>query len=203
MTPQYLQHCLPSFRTSSIRTNKVNEFQEIMCNTSRYKNSFFPDSVKSWNNIRSVFCSSSSIGIFKKKIFALVRPKSKPVYGINDHIGLEYVFQFRVGLSPLKFHKKRHNFADTANDLCDCGLASEDLAHFLFYCPLYTIPRITLSTAVSNILHLNNLQHLSHNVEIHIFGHHLLNPIDNKIILSSTITFIKDTQRFLWYLTFP
>ena len=196
MTPQYLQHCLPSFRTPSIRTNNVNEFQEIMCNTSRYKNSFFPDSVKSWNNIGSVFYSSSSIGIFKKKIFALIRPKSKPVYGIHDPIGLKYVFQFRVGLSPLKFHKKRHNFADTVNDLCNCGLAPEDLAHFLFHCPLYSVSRVSFNTTVSNILHLNNLQHLLHNVEIYIFGHHLLSPIDNKIILSSTIAFIKDTKRF-------
>ena len=44
LTPDYLKHNLPPLCIPSFRSN--NEYREIMCRTSRYKNSFFPDSVK-------------------------------------------------------------------------------------------------------------------------------------------------------------
>ena len=118
------------------------------------------------------------------------------MFDIHDCIGLKFLFQVRVGLSPLKYHKKRHNFADTSDDTCDCGLASEDIAHYLFFCPLFDIPRLALKTSVSNILNQNNLIELSHDVDTYIFGHHLLSLMDNKSIILSTIAFIKDKKRF-------
>ena len=66
-----------------------------------------------------------------------------------------------------------------------------------FFCPLYGTP-IALKTSVSNILNQNNLFELSHDVDTYIFGHHLLNLMENKSIILSTIAFIKDTGRFLW-----
>ena len=36
----------------------------------------------------------------------------------------------RVGLSHLRFHKKRHNFADTPSDKCVCRRGAEDTRLF-------------------------------------------------------------------------
>ena len=33
------------------------------------------------------------------------RPKSKNIFGVHDPLGLRYLFQLRVGLSPLGSHK--------------------------------------------------------------------------------------------------
>ena len=171
-------------------------YHEVACKTSRYKNSFFPDSIKSWNDIGADFSSSTSIGQFKKNINVLIRPKPKPVFGIHDPVGLRFLFQLRVGLSPLNCHKCSHNFADTPTDWCNCHCAPEDASHFLLSCDLFSLPRVDLRTSVSNILELNNLNHLSECFEIYIYGHHSLDDKDNKTILLSTIKFIKDTDRF-------
>ena len=37
-------------------------------------------------------------------------PPKKSIFGIHDHCGIKLLFQLRVGLSPLKGHKKNHNF---------------------------------------------------------------------------------------------
>ena len=35
---------------------------------------------------------------------------TKGIFGIHDPVGLRYLFQLRVSLSPLRSHKFRHNF---------------------------------------------------------------------------------------------
>ena len=196
LTPSYLKNNLPRFCGRPLRNANDNKYQEIMCNSSRFKNSFFPDAIKSWNSLGIDFLSSQSIGAFKKNILDLVRPRSKSLYGLHDPIGVKYIFQLRVRLSTLKFHKKRHNFADTPDDQCDCLNAQEDTFHFLFSCPLYATPRAELLNSVTNILIMNNLEHLSENVEMYLYGHASLHAAENKAIIIATIKFIKESKRF-------
>ena len=49
----------------------------------------------------------------KANLIALFRPKRKRTFDIYDPIGLSYMVQLRVGHSPLRSYKKRHNFVDT------------------------------------------------------------------------------------------
>ena len=114
-------------------------YQEIKCTTTRYQNSFFPYSLKSWNNVGIDFSEAPSLSVFKKNITSLVRPKPRPLFGIHDNTGLKFLFQLRVGLSPLKVHKLRHNFIDTPNDICDCQTAPEDTSQYLFHCSLHAL----------------------------------------------------------------
>ena len=163
---------------------------------SKINEQFLPDSIRSWNNIAVTFCSASSIAIFKKNIFGLIRPNPRPIFGIHDPTGLLFLFLLRLGLSPLKWHRKRHNFADTPNDWCDCRSAPEDISHFLLFCNLHDLPRVALRTSVSYILLHNNLLGLSDNIELYLYGHPSLSLIENKNIVLSTIKFIKDSNRF-------
>ena len=183
-------------RSRSLRNDNPNGYREIMCSTSRYKNSFFPDSIRSWNNVGVDFIPSNSISIFKNNVFRLIRPEPKSFFNVHDPIGLKFLFQLRVGLSPLKTHKKQHNFIDTPNDWCDCHCSPEDNFHFFFSCTLHTSSRVELLSTVSNILVLNELHDLLDNVDLYLYGNPSLSFADNKIILLSTIKFIKDTQRF-------
>ena len=196
MTPSYLKDKLPLFRGRSLRRDNDTNLQEIMCTTAKYQNSFFPDVIKSWNNIGNEFCSSLSLGIFKTNLFNLVRPKQRPVYGIHDPIGVKLLFQLRVGLSPLKVHKKRHNFTDTPNDWCDCLCAPEDTFHYLLSCNHHDTVRLNLRDSVMRILVPKNLHSLSQNLELYLYGHSSLSFIENKTILLATIKFIKESERF-------
>ena len=196
MTPRYLKDNLPSQQKSCYRSKDPNKLQDFFCRTTRYMNSFFPDAVRSWNNIGVEFCSSNSLALFKKSILGLIRPNERSVFGIHDPIGLKFIFQLRLGLSPLKCHKRRHNFADTPCDRCDCGCSPEDTAHFLNSCILHNAHRLILRDSVLNILMPKDLQNLSDNFEFYLYGHSLLTELENKNILLSTIKFIKNSNRF-------
>ena len=106
LTPLYLRDNLLQFRGRHLRSGNDNKYQEFMCNSTRYKNSFFPDAIKSWNSLGIDFLSSQSIGIFKNSILDLVRLRPKSFNGVHDPNGLKYIIQLRLGLSALKSHKK-------------------------------------------------------------------------------------------------
>ena len=76
--------------------------------------------------------------------------------------GIKLLFQLRIGLSPLKGHKKNHNFLDTPSTICDCGGGKEDTIHFFTECALFATIRTNLLRSISNLLTHNNLDHLSH-----------------------------------------
>ena len=130
------------------------------------------------------------------RVTNIIRPKTKNTFGVHDPLGLRYLFQLRVNLSPLRSHKIRHNFADTPSEICECNQGFEDTHHFLFECPRYAIHRATLAVSVIDILQRNNLNHLGNQPKLYLYGHPFLNLIDNRQILLSTIIYIKDTKRF-------
>ena len=111
-------------------------------------------------------------------------------------MGIKLLYQLRVGLSPLKCHKKNHNFVDTPNDWCDCLSAPEDTQHYLLKCTLFSIQRVKLISSVRNLLANTNLRHLINDYNLYLYGHRTLTNVTNKSIISSTILYIKDTGRF-------
>ena len=193
MTPTYLSDKLPPTRRLLYRLGNTNTFHEISCKTSRYKNSFFPDAINSWNNTITNFQNLPPFISLKSHILSLIRPKIKGTYGVHDPLSLHYLFQLRVRLSPLRNHKKHHNFADTPSEICECNQDIEDTSHFLFECRRYARHRASLAATVIEILQRNNLNHLGNLPELYLYGHQLLNRINNKSILLSTIKYIKDS----------
>ena len=102
----------------------------------------------------------------------------------------------RVGLSPLRCHKNTHGFLDTPFANCICNRGVEDTNHFLLVCSLYTRQRLTLVTRVTVILQKYNLENLANQYKLYLYGEKSIDFADNKIIILSTIDFIKNTQRF-------
>ena len=131
MTPKYLKDNLPPSRQLLYGRTNPNIYHDIRCHTERYMNSFFPASIRSWNNIDNDFHECNTINNFKNKLYVLIRDKPKSIFGIHDPIGLKHLFRLRLGLSPLRYDKHRHNFADTINDICECNIAPENVNHFI------------------------------------------------------------------------
>ena len=117
-----------------------NVFREIKFKTDRCKNSFFPDEISSWNIIISHIEDFPSFDSLKDHVLSFFRHKIKSIFGVHDPIGLRYLFQLRVSLSPLRSHKSRHNFIDTPSDICHCNQGVEDTNHFLFFGPEKSLP---------------------------------------------------------------
>ena len=64
------------------------------------------------------------------------------MFDVIDPIGTKMLYQLRVGLSPLKAHKFRHNFIDTPYEACTCQKDVEFSIHFLLYCLSFNAHRI-------------------------------------------------------------
>ena len=197
LTPAYLREKLPPLRIQRNRNAIPNTYHEKRVKTDRYKKSFFPNAVSSWNKIIRHVQGDINPHRLKSLLLKQIRPEPKAIYGIHDPTGLHFLFQLRTGLSPLRSHKFRHGFADTQTDTCSCNQdIAEDTKHFLFECPLFANYRVTLAVDVTNILRRSNHLELANDVELYLYGNSLLTPIDNKHVLSSTIQYIKNTRRF-------
>ena len=158
--------------------------------------SFFPGEIISWNDVITHFDDIPFFSVLKNHILSLLRPKKKYIFGIHDPLGLRYLFQLRVGLSSLRYHKKRHNFIDTPSYKCLCNQGIEDTNHFLFLCPFFATRRATLAINVISILQKYNLAHLGDQSHLYLHGHRTINFADNRNILLSSIKYIKETRRF-------
>ena len=125
--------------------------------------------------------------------------QEKPVFDIHDP-GLRYLFQLRLGLSPLRSHKEFYGFADTPSDTCLCRLGTEDTRHFLLSCPFHATKRTIMVSSVKEILLKNNLNYPTNfpvnELNLYLYGLPTLSSTDNRLILLATIDFIKNTNRF-------
>ena len=195
-TPEYLRNKLTPPLIENIPNANHNILEGKNPRTLRYKNSFFPNAISSWNNIISNIEGNLSKSSIRSHILSIIRPKHKIFYGIHDPIGLHYLFQLRTELSQLEDHKFRHNFRDTHNNNCSCLQGIENTIHFLFDCCNFAIHRVTLAVDVTNILRNHNLLNLANNVELYLYGEPRLPLEDNKKILLATIQYVKNTNRF-------
>ena len=197
LTPDYLRHPIPLLR-GHYGFRSANILHALPWRNARFQNSFYPDSIKSWNNLGPELTGAKSLSIFKTSILKLIKPVKKDIFNIHNRKGIGWIFQLRVGLSPLNSHKKKHNFADTRVDTCLCTMNAESTQHFLLECPFYSAHRKELLETVNPILFLNDLENISDDKKVHLFlyGHKKLNFIENRTVLKAIIKFISKSSRF-------
>ena len=197
-TPNYLKDPIPNPRHHLYGRRSANVLHDMKCRTDTYKNSFYPDTVKNWNNIGSEFREAASLSIFKSSLLKLIRPRKQPIFNVHNPIGVKRIFQLRVGLSPLKSHKKNHNFQDTPLDICNCLITAETTHHFLLNCSIYNDSRRDLFDVINPIIRENGLPFLddSQLIRLLLYGHDDLSEHLNHSILNATIKYINHTKRF-------
>ena len=59
-------------------------------------------------------------------------------------MGIQYLTRLRLGFSHLKEHKFNHNFQDSVDSLCSCGIETESTKYFLLHCANFRMQRKTL-----------------------------------------------------------
>ena len=196
LTPQYLVDPVPPLRRHLFGTNIRNELHPMRWRTQRFKNSFYPDAVSSWNSIGPELRKTDKISVFKSTLTGMIVPEEKSVFKIHSK-DLRYIYQLRVGLSHLRAHKFRHKFLDTPNDTCSCQSGTESTMHFLLHCPLFNVQREELMEKIQPFVsNLPNISEHSTLCKVLLYGSKTLTPAQNKEILNTTLTYICNTGRF-------
>ena len=195
LAPSYLSDHIP--KRNEIRMVLRNRTDNIpLTRTQRYENSFFPYTIKSWKNLDEEEKSKPSVESFKKYLNNFIRPLGHPLFGISDKIGIKLLTKIRVSFSDLRDHRFDHNF-NCISPICSCGLDDETSVHFFLRCPLYSTQRTTLLSKISDIVHADVSvfpdEHLYH---ILVYGSNVYNFITNKLIITESITFIRNSGGF-------
>ena len=164
-----------------------------------YKKSFFPSCSFSWNNILNASeRQTKSLLSFKFEIlkYSSIQKKVKNYY-ISFTNEIKHINQLRVGLSPLNEHKFNHKFANTTSPLCFCKKSTEDILHFLRYCPLRVSQKRKLYRDILRDTNVNLLLVPETDfVRLLLYGDsNFTDEINNKL-LKHCSDFIEATQRF-------
>ena len=197
LSPNYLRLPLPVTQNIyALRRNLV--LNPIYCRKLKYKHSFYPDAIDSWNRIDNDLKNSTSLRIFKSSLLKIIRPNKKAIFDLVDPVGTKWLFQLRVGLSPLNEHKAKHKFSDTPYGNCDCSANCESTKHYLLECPLHDQPRQILLNSLNPLLFLNDLDNITNDQLVHLllYGHDSLDFYENKLVLKHTIRFLRSSARF-------
>ena len=192
--PKYLTNMIPKGQQTIVTRN--SNIPTFYCRTDCFKYSFFPSTLKDWFNLDASIRNSESIAIFKSRLLSLIRPFQSNVYNIFDPIGLKLLTRLRLGFNHLNEHKFRHDFQECLNPLCLCNFEIEDTTHYLLHCQYFSEHRINLINSVNSVF--DNFESFSDNNkrDILLYGDRRFDTNKNKIILESTITYIKNTDRF-------
>ena len=87
LTPDYLQYIPNSVR--KLLATRMNRDEVFSTRTLKFRHSFFPDTLNSWNNLRSFIKRSPPLNIFKKRYIVFLNVTPNPIYVIHDPIGLK------------------------------------------------------------------------------------------------------------------
>ena len=86
----------------------------------------------------------------------IMHPNYKRFFIIHVPKVIKYLFQIRMNISPLRSHKKYHNFP--------CNQGIEDTRHFVCGCLKFATHRGSLAVTVTGALCRNNLMELANNL---------------------------------------
>ena len=192
--PKYLTNMIPKDQQTIVTRN--SNIPTFYCRTDCFKCSFFPSTLKDWFNLDASIRNSESIAIFKSRLLSLIRPFQSNVYNIFDPIGLKLLTRLRLGFSHLNEQKFRHDFQECLNPLCLCNFEIDDTTHYLLRCQYFSEHCINLINSVNSVF--DNFESFSDNNkrDILLYGDRRFDTNKNKIVLESTITYIKNTDRF-------
>ena len=174
--------------TSTYRTRQQFDLPHFRARTELFDKSFFPSTVRLWNELPIDVRNSPSISIFKSKIsHTVTRPVKYPeLYNFGKRfIAIQHT-RLRLGASQLNSHLFKIGVKDTTK--CSCGSPTEDAWHYFFSCPFYTVARSKLHTAIS--------RYAPFTLQTVLYGYAGCSLDDNLTIISAVHEYIFETEHF-------
>ena len=129
-------------------------------------------------------------------VLNFISPIGNSTYKIYDPLGIKLSTRLRLGFSHLSKNKFRHKLADSLNPLC--SVLWKLSLHFIFFlcCQNFTTLRKALVTDLKNISDAIMSVNESDLLHVILYGNKNFGNSMNISILTATIKFIKDTERF-------
>jgi hypothetical protein len=203
--PPYLQNACPPLTrdrtTYNLRSNM--NITTPSQRTSTYQNSFFPQTIKDWNNLDQKYRQLPSIESFKNTLKNSSGQKTNKLYHHDSSKAAISHTRMRLGLSGLSAHRFNYNHINIPKCLT-CAAKLEDPAHFFLLCPTYARHRPTLLRETCDILFLYGIQVDFLNKTFRDFfintllkGSPTFDLTTNKLIFQHVQSFIQTSQRFI------
>ena len=119
------------------RLRNSNDIRTIHANTNLYYNSFYPSTMRDWNNLPKEIKESSSVASFKYKLNKDTHRRAPPkLFSVGSRLGQILHARIRMACSWLNSHFNRKNIVPSPS--CACG-GFENAYHFFFICPNYNV----------------------------------------------------------------
>jgi hypothetical protein len=204
LVPPYLRNLCPPLtqnRTDYNLRTGMNITTPIQ-KTTTYQKSFFPQSIKDWNNLDVELRQAPSIENFKEKLKSTSNQKPNPLYHHNNNRAAINQTRMRLGLSALSSQRFDYNHIDSPK--CNfCNSNKEDPIHFFMTCPTFAVPRPELMINACEILSHYDIQVDFRRRRFRIFftesllsGSDILSLVDNKKLMDICQKYIRETKRF-------
>ena len=178
----------PPTDTQRYRTRQQFDIPHFRARTELFDKSFFPSTIRLWNQLPLDIRNSASLLTFKSKIAKkIIQPTKFPeLFNLGDRfIAIQHT-RLRLGASPLNSHLFKIGVKDSS--VCACGAPNEDAWHYFFSCAKYIIPRSHLHTTVVSLAPFT-LQTL-------LYGSSDCSFQENKDIFLAVHEYISATGRF-------
>ena len=205
--PEYLLSLCPPSRSSSVTYNlrNNNDILPFYCKYSVFRNSFYPATVKLWNELGDNLKNSQTVTSFKKELKNIMLTNRNVYFSMFDGRAAVNLTRIRLGLSGLNGHRSLYRFIDYS--YCPkCNYVIENSEHFLLFCPSYAAYRETLFNCLDNLYsdatipfhrNLSTRINTQQCVQVLINGDPSFNKQRNVALFKSVLEYIKDTKRFI------
>ena len=156
-----------------------------------FEKSFFPNTLKLWNNLPKDFQRNKDLLDFKTKIKQQIKPPRYKHFSKGQKLGNSLLTKVRVGRSDLKQHRFMIGLEDSPN--CLCHFDTESPEHYFLDCFLYSPERLILFNLIEH--YIPNFPRLNKKQKLDIILRGV--DIDNPEILSTNITLTKSVQNYI------
>jgi hypothetical protein len=185
--PEYLVDILLKYtNVRNYGTRDKSTYRLPFSRSTAFLNSFFPRTIRLWNNLDLEIQNSLSLPTFKNSISPITKEQKILYYG--ERWSNVHHARMRMGCSKLNSHL-HFNIHVIPTPRCLCGHINETPEHFFFNCPITTPMRNTL---------LNNLRLLGPLYINDLLYGYADKPVNDNIQLFKCVhKFIKDSKRLV------
>ena len=123
--------------TTRYNLRNSDHIQNYRANTNLFLYSFFPATIRAWNNLPAETKEASTLTIFKSFLNRNIQTPPK-YFNVGTRLGQILHARLRMDCSSLNSDLYRKHIIPSPS--CCCG-GFESVQHFLFSCPNYTVAR--------------------------------------------------------------
>ena len=194
-SPQYLydliEPFLPSAHQYNLRTGAL-QFKIPNIRTTSYMESFFPSTVKQWNNLPDYIRNASSISSFKNMLKSYFCKKVNELYHFGERRYNVLHCQIRNKASNLNLDLYSQGLSVTP--MCDnCNNFIEDAYHYFFICSKYATSRKILIHSIQSVTGAD----YQPEIDLLLYGSANYEFDSNIKIFKAVHTYIASTKRFV------